>query len=494
MNSIRKSNQCLVVFVGAAIAVIAGTAVIPNLHPFRDPTGYIATYSTGGDIDKSNPFFQSLGTNGRTCETCHQADQAFSMSVVKIRQRFVFTEGKDPLFAPVDGANCPNAKEGDAHDHSLLIKHGLIRVAITLPTSTEFDITPIYDPYGCAITTDAKTGRPTVSVYRRPLPSTNLRFLSTVMFDGRETLSPLNNERTFQANLVADLKHQALDATMGHAQASVPPSEEQLSEIVKFELGLSTAQVSDDRAGILFTGGGRGGPLDLHAQAYYPGINDSLGHDPHGDKFNPTVFSLYSGWLDGNGQGSGQDSGEPSQQARTRIAAGEQIFNSAPLKITAVHGLNDNPALGSPKEIKGTCGTCHDTLNVGNHSLPLPLDIATGHSMQQEEDGNIVAALAELDSPELPIYLITNCSDQEDPGRRLQFYTSDPGKGLITGKCSDVNRIKGPILRGLAARAPYFHNGSAANLQELVNFYNKRFQMGLTNEQKEELVAFLNSL
>jgi hypothetical protein len=74
------------------------------------------------------------------------------------------------------------------------------------------------------------------------------------------------------------------------------------------------------------------------------------------------------------------------------------------------------------------------------------------------------------------------------------FYTTDPGKALISGLCSDFNRGKGPILRGLAARAPYFHNGAAANLDELVNFYNQRFQMNLTEEQKKDLVAFLNSL
>jgi cytochrome c peroxidase len=57
-----------------------------------------------------------------------------------------------------------------------------------------------------------------------------------------------------------------------------------------------------------------------------------------------------------------------------------------------------------------------------------------------------------------------------------------------------VNRGKGPILRGLAGRAPYFHNGAAANLQQLVDFYNERFQMNFTPEQKEDLMAFLNSL
>jgi len=65
---------------------------------------------------------------------------------------------------------------------------------------------------------------------------------------------------------------------------------------------------------------------------------------------------------------------------------------------------------------------------------------------------------------------------------------------LVSGKCADVNRGKGPILRGIAARAPYFHNGAAANLDELVSFYNNRFSMGLTDEQKQQLIAFLNSL
>jgi cytochrome c peroxidase len=74
------------------------------------------------------------------------------------------------------------------------------------------------------------------------------------------------------------------------------------------------------------------------------------------------------------------------------------------------------------------------------------------------------------------------------------IYTTDPGKGLISGLCSDVSRTKGPILRGLASRAPYFHNGAARDLSELLEFYNQRFQMNLTTEEKDELTAFLNAL
>jgi len=161
-----------------------------------------------------------------------------------------------------------------------------------------------------------------------------------------------------------------------------------------------------------------------------------------------------------------------------------------------VRGINDNASLGKPASLKGTCTTCHDAPNVGDHSLSLPLDIGTSHTADPEfeSDRNIVAAVRQLSMPRLPIFLISGCPDTFNPGQTASFYTTDPGRALITGSCSDFNRMKGPILRGLAGRAPYFHNGAAASLREVVNFYNERFQMALTEKQKQELVAFLNTL
>jgi cytochrome c peroxidase len=72
--------------------------------------------------------------------------------------------------------------------------------------------------------------------------------------------------------------------------------------------------------------------------------------------------------------------------------------------------------------------------------------------------------------------------------------STDPGLAMITGRCADISKIKNPILRGLAARAPYFHNGSAATLSDVVNFYDRRFNMNLDLQQKTDLAAFLSTL
>ena len=498
MRRTRVLASCVLVSIFAATGVWQGVkaadrpSITAAIQWFFDATGLIATYNANGPTDPTNPFFQSLGTNGRSCGTCHDARQAMSITPAAAQLRYLTTRGADPLFASVDGANCPNVQAGDRAGHSLLLKRGLIRVGVTLPTDAEFTISVVHDPYGCAVSQDPTTGQLTVSVYRRPLPAANLGFLSAVMWDARETLSPLATGNTFTANLRADLIHQAMDATMGHAQASVTPTDAQLNAIVDFELGLFSAQALDYVAGALDSAGASGGPVNLAAQPYYPGINDSLGGEPTGAAFDPEAMQLFSAWE----QKAPRRPVDIQRQARADIAAGEEIFNTTTLTIADVRGLNDNDAIGRPTTLAGTCTSCHDTPNVGNHSLPVPLDIGTSHSTLSgvESDPLIAAALAELSVPDLPVYLIQGCDNPFNAGVPASFYTTDPGRAAVTGHCSDFDRVKGPVLRGLAGRAPYFHNGAAADLDELVSFYDKRFQMGLTNLQKRQLIAFLNAL
>jgi len=455
------------------------TPTIANLQPFTDPTGNVSTYTSAGSIEESGAFFQALGTNTRTCATCHEASQGMSISAATTQALFVSSSGTDPLFDAVDGANCPTATTGNSAEHSLITSKGLIRIPITLPAAAQFKITTVSDPYGCAVTLSS-TGQQIVSVYRRPPPTASLKYLSMVMWDTRETIAPLTAEATFTANLDTDLTQQMLDAITEHEQGTATPTNAQIAAVLALETGLYTAQATDTSAGSLTANGALGGALELAAQNYYPGINDAFGGDPTGAEFTPVVFTLYQSW---------RNSTNPQQAS---IARGEDIFNNAPLTITGVRGINDNTALGSPTALRGTCSTCHDAPNVGSHSLPLPMDTATSRLAADETNPQIVSGVQQLAAADLPIYQITGCTNAA--GQPVTYITTDPGKGLFTGLCADVNRVKLPILRGLAARAPYFHNGSADTLTEVVNFYNARFQMGLNQQQKTDLVNFLNAL
>ena len=134
-------------------------------------------------------------------------------------------------------------------------------------------------------------------------------------------------------------------------------------------------------------------------------------------------------------------------------------------------GLNDDLNL---EVIPGTCTTCHDTPNAGDHSVPAPLDIGIADASRR--------------TPDLPLYTLRNLQT----GQTVQ--TTDPGRALLTGKWKDIGRFKGPVLRGLAARAPYFHNGFAADLAAVVDFYDTRFTLNLSDQEKSDLIAFLQTL
>ena len=60
-------------FIATAAISRQPTNFIPNGTPLRNPGGASETYSTiGGGIDQTGPFFQSLGTNGRSYASCRQ--------------------------------------------------------------------------------------------------------------------------------------------------------------------------------------------------------------------------------------------------------------------------------------------------------------------------------------------------------------------------------------------------------------------------------------
>ena len=441
-----------------SIALFGGK-VFPNPLMTPDSAGVLANYSTNGGIDINNPFFQSLGSNGRTCNTCHISSSAWTITPADVQAKFNATQGMDPIFRTNDGSNCPSADVSTVaarqQAYSQLLSKGLIRISESVPANAEFQIISIQDPYNCP-----ETRASSLAMYRRPLPATNLKFLSTIMWDGRETVFGAIPGKSIDLN--QSLMNQAKDATTGHAQGLVP-SAQQVAQIVAFETGVFSAQANDQGAGSLTAQGALGGAVNLSQQNTFVGINDSLGGDPTGATFDPNVFTLYGAWA---------NAGSPYRQS---VARGENLFNNLPIPITGVGGLND--ALNQPV-IMGTCTTCHDGPNAGNHSFSVPLAIGT----------TAYPAMPALDVAGLPVYTIRCIAT----GVTVQV--TDPGRAMVSGKCKDIGKLKGPVLRGLAARAPYFHNGAAATLDDAVEFYDQRFNLNLTQQQKADLVAFLKTL
>jgi cytochrome c peroxidase len=461
----RRLTTGVTLVTAATMAVIA-TAYTSSAMPrrpggltFPNPSGVIGIVGMD-EVDADNPFFKSLGTNGRSCVTCHQPAQSWSITPAELRDRFDRTDGLDPIFRTNDGSNCDGADVSTIGKRrrafSLLLQKGLIRIELDLPAGAEFEIVRADDPYRCgAALTSA-------SMYRRPLPTANLRFLSGVMWDGRAS-------KPGQA-IRDGLINQVVDAVTTHARGTVPPPA-QVQSIVDFELRLFSTQVVDRSAGSLAEGVARSGPARLAGELFCLGINDPLDMRPSmpgacaasSGGLDPFVFALFRGWTDAN---------SPHRQA---IARGEAIFNTRQFVIDNVPGLNGRMEDPVRRPIlNGTCTVCHDTPNAGNHSVPMALNIGVADASRRTADR--------------PLYTLRHRAT----GETVQ--TTDPGRAMVTGKWNDIGKFKGPVLRALAARPPYFHDGSAATLADVIRFYDTRFQARFTDQERADLLAFLRAL
>ena len=444
---LKRSLRALCIVVCTwSVAVVVGAALTqPRIFTFANPTGQSETLVASGEVDLDNPFFQDLGSNGRRCVTCHMPDQGWSVSAERVQRRFALTAGHDAIFRTVDGSNCRTADvstiDARRRAYSLLLERGVFRVNLDVPTDAEFIIESVDDPYNCEPSASPLL---TVSVYRRPLPSANLRFNSAVMWDSRISKVP--------APIAEDLARQANAATRGHAEAQIDLTDAERQAIVSFEMGLFTAQSRDMAGGNLSARGGDGGASPLSRQPFVVGTNDPGGLDPTGAPFAARAFTIFDAWA------SPREPGDGVATARRSIARGQEIFNVKSITL---------------RRVPGTCTTCHDAPNAGSRSAKVLMNIGVSDASRRAG---------------LPLYTLRNVAT----GRAVE--TTDPGLAMNTGRWADIGKFKVPVLRALASRAPYFHNGTAATLEAVVDFYDQRFGIGLTAGEKADLVMFLRSL
>jgi hypothetical protein len=432
-------------------------SILPRQDDYDNATGRVRMVIPTGIVrSKGHPFFQALGSNGRACVTCHQPSNGMSVSATELQTRWTESDGKDAVFAAVDGSNCPDLPQNLKSSHSLLLDHGLFRIALPWPPhdpdgkaiAPEFRIEVVSDPTGCnnSAIYGLHSSQPAVSVFRRPRITANLRYIAPgsnglmLMADGR----------------VSTLHAQAIDAAKTHEQAGAP-DEEQLRQIVEFESRLYIAQGSDIAGGLLNEDDG---PLALGPENLADGKMPRIGGTPDGRAANPL-------WLSFDRWRTPAVAGDVGLQLefRASVARGSDVFFGHRFQVQA----------GSAQ--MATCASCHSP------GMPRWMDIGTSNVSDVKQ------------SSDLPLFRIS-CDTQSTPreyhGRVL--YTHDPGRALISGKCADTGAFVMQQFHALPARAPYFANGSAASLTEVVDFYERRFRVGLTSREKQDLINFLRVL
>jgi cytochrome c peroxidase len=188
-----------------------------------------------------------------------------------------------------------------------------------------------------------------------------------------------------------------------------------------------------------------------HAQLIVRGVGrldvDGARGGPEHAAAQPLVagrFDLYDAW---------QFSANPRRQ---QIWRGQELFNN----VNAPSGRR--------------CGGCHSAANNGQNVNGAMFDIG--------------ASRPAVARPDMAVFTFQSRVD----GSVIR--TTDPGLGLRDGSFKDLNKFKTPNLRGLAARAPYFHGGTAEMLEAVVWHYEKNLGFVFTPDEEADLVAFLKAL
>lgn len=406
------------------------------------------------------------------------------LSLASIRERWTATQGQDPLFAAIDGANCPNLPQGLEASHSLLLSRGLFRIARPWPPrdaqgrpiQPEFSLEVVRDPTGCNLDRVHGLGsaQPMVSVYRRPRPVANLKYLTAVGFSfepksGLPLLRDPDSGDYVSEALMADsrlltLKAQAADALRTHLQFQGNPSAEQLKQIVDFESRLFSAQSHDRWGASLADGGAKGGPAVV--QQAKAGVLQSI---------RAPIWNEFFAWKDASSAAT------PEQRAwRESVARGAELFSKRMFLIQGSAGIN---SMGFGDPVRNSCAMCHNMAGSGIDVAPGRVDIGTTNEPHAKP------------SPELPLFKLS-CKPGVRPHPFLGrvVYTQDPGYALSTGRCEDIGKIVTQQMRGLAGRAPYFANGSATSLREIVEIYNRRYRIELSDQEIQDLVNLMGAL
>jgi len=371
-----------------------------------------------------------LKANGRACADCHMPTDNFQLSPASVEARFQFLQWQrrwnpdadDPLFRPID-ADDFRINGDNASDFSNLRQNGLVRITFPLPPNIR-----LIDP-----ATNQPSAETEVDVWRA-VPTVNDVAL-TGPDDGILWPRGPNERGGYQLDArFGTLQEQALAALINHAQVQSAPPQQLLDDLSSFQR-------------VLFT--------------------------------NERIRALSDAVRNGT---------DPLPDLDRRLNAlelqGKAVFERACAQCHGGPGQSTPQA--TPNNPPAPVVRFHTILS----QCPRPVDPAGRFvfaqcSPQLARNARTYAIALSIDTPTpagvLPAGTIVRRTSS-DPGRAL-LTGFVGGAGFATGLAprDDWEKFDVPGLRGISRTAPYFHNNSAATLEEMLDHYDVFFRRSEVN-------------
>jgi cytochrome c peroxidase len=465
----------------SAVAMVAALSSCKTEDPPKNtPSATDRSRLTGEELFHL-PF---PGANGRACATCHRPEDDFTLKPARVAQ-LLEEDPDDPLFNAID-ADDPTA-ETLTFEH---LKKGLVRVWLPLPDNVD-----LLDAAGDLVTPDDRK----LFVWRGVPSIADAALTAPFQLDGR----------------AETLEAQAQGAVTGHSEGgTAPPSE--LERIAAFERTLFSSERARRIAEYLGQGGD---PANAHD------VEDEL-ELTQAEQRGRELYDAVCGKCHGG-----------SNQA-TIVDRGLHDLAFPVVKSDGTV-LYEVPAT-DPPTLELASQPDHEFLNVGtafemylavvlreteHESFTKDVEFPT-YRYRFYTDGSRTQVAADLPPPTPPFdpdaggFTFEFDDDNNPvwgPNFAPQFFSTDPGRSMISGSPNDFEAFDVPTLRGISKTAPYFHNNTADTLERVVELYSdhllSRFpsliQPGekepdpdgdagpeevFTADHKRDLVAFLKRL
>jgi cytochrome c peroxidase len=448
------------------------------------PVNEAGTTSVSAAVKQKQPDGEELfntafaGTNGRSCASCHVPGEHFALTPAHVAATLA-SNPSDPLFNPMD-ADDPTAAV-PSYEH---LKKGLVRVTLTLPDNMD-----VLDPFTGAVVT-----RPdrTLDVWRAVPTVENAAITAPYQYDGRK----------------GTLQQQAQGAISSHSQGPIVASAD-LDAIADFQKNRFTS----NRAKWVAQKLEKGWPM---ATIDRPEL-----------KMDELTASQQRGLAIYNAACEPCHGGATTHQIVDRA-----VHDFAIPEVKTDGNVLYDVSVTPPVPVKAPLPN-DEFLNIGtanltylgqlgfpgmfNATVPMPQ-----YRYRFYTDATRTTVRADL--PPVPQFDPTNpflpATDANGapivgPNFLPQFWSTDPGRAIVTGDPHDFEAFDVPALRGIANSAPYFHDNSAETLRDLVNVYSRFivqffpmlnrplvnppepgsfFPESFTPAEKDDLMAFLTIL